>query len=552
MAEGQTSSPIVGARHGWLARSWVRDLLLRELTPTVTRRRSLWVAATMLLVSAGVLASVLGARAVARSDADKQRLSFHLASAGIASTLRLALQHEEDLVVSASAYVTANPSASPADFDKWVRSVRAMQRYPELQNIGLVALVPASGLRAFQARIAAEPLRPLGPHSLAPDVPFQIMPAGRRSHYCLAIAGLARNPASYIPQGLDYCALAPALMPARASGLASYAPFESGHNVKLGVETPVYRGGLVPQSAAARRQAFLGWLGELLLPDVVLHRALAGHPNIAVSFRYNSGSSHVAFASGSAPVRGQSTTIDLHNGWTVRSTTAMAADGVMGDWHAQALLVGGALLSLLFGALVLVVGTGRRRALALVREKTRELSHQALHDALTGLPNRALVLDRAEQMLARVARQHEMAAGALFIDVDGFKRVNDNLGHAAGDRLLKVTGKRLQSVVRDQDTVGRLGGDEFVVLVETRRDRVTLDVLAERLTEDLREPVELDDGQVVSITASVGVAVGRYATPDELLRDADLALYAAKAAGRNRYALFDASMSPSRPAAASG
>ena len=176
-------------------------------------------------------------------------------------------------------------------------------------------------------------------------------------------------------------------------------------------------------------------------------------------------------------------------------------------------------------------------------QKNRELSHQALHDTLTGLPNRALVLDRAEQLLARAARQPGMVAGALFIDIDGFKHVNDNLGHAAGDQLLKVVGERLQGAVREEDTVGRLGGDEFVVLVESTADEATLDLLADRLTEVLREPVELDDGRkIFSVTASIGVAVGQYATPDALLRDADLALYAAKAAGKDRYALFDASM----------
>jgi diguanylate cyclase (GGDEF)-like protein len=190
-----------------------------------------------------------------------------------------------------------------------------------------------------------------------------------------------------------------------------------------------------------------------------------------------------------------------------------------------------------------VLATGRRRALTLVHEKTRELSHQALHDPLTGLPNRALVLDRAEQMLARTARQPGTVAGALYIDIDGFKHVNDNLGHAAGDRLLRIAGERLQEAVREQDTVGRLGGDEFVVLVEATPDQLTPDVLADRLTETLREPVELgDDGKLFSVTASIGVASGRYATPDDLLRDADLALYAAKAAGKDRYALFDASL----------
>ena len=221
---------------------------------------------------------------------------------------------------------------------------------------------------------------------------------------------------------------------------------------------------------------------------------------------------------------------------------APVTSSVLGNWHALTLLIGGFMLAVLFGLLVFVLGTGRTRARALVEEKTRELYHQALHDTLTGLPNRALVLDRADQMLARTARHPGALTGALFIDIDSFKRVNDNLGHAAGDELLRVVGERLQRVVRRQDTVGRLGGDEFVVLVGPA-DQATLGALADRLTEILREPVELGAGrQISSLTASIGVAVGRYTSPDALLRDADLALYAAKAAGKDRYVLFDAAL----------
>jgi diguanylate cyclase (GGDEF)-like protein len=527
---------------------------LRGLRTLAEGRKSVWAVVTALLVLAGVLASVLGARAVAQSDADKARLAFHFASAEIASTLKLTIQHEEDLVVSASAFVTGNPSASPADFDRWAESVRAMRRYPELQDFGLVMLVPTSRLAAVEARMAADPLRPLGPQSAAPQGGFQILPQGNRPYYCFAVAGLARSAAIVLPAGLDFCALAPSLLPTRDSGVASYAPFVDGKTTTLGVETPVYRGGVVPGTVTARQRAFVGWLGELLVPKVVLEQALDGHPNVAVIFRYDSRYSHVAFIRGKAPAGAQSTTIDLrvgreaglgnsHEGWTVQSFGVGVADGVFGDWHALTLLVGGILLSLLLGLLVLVLGTGRGRALSLVREKTRELSHQALHDTLTGLPNRALVLDRAKQMLARTARQPGMVAGALFIDIDGFKHVNDNLGHAAGDQFLRVVGERLQSTVREQDTVGRLGGDEFVVLVESRADEATLDLLADRLTEVLREPVELDDGRTMfAVTVSIGVAVGQHATPDALLRDADLALYSAKAAGKDRYALFDASM----------
>ncbi|MGA2319994.1 MAG: EAL domain-containing protein [Solirubrobacteraceae bacterium] len=533
---------------------------LRRLKTLGRGHKSVWAAGAVLLVLAGTLASLLGARAVAHSDVDKARLAFHLASAEIASSLKQAIQHEEDLVVGASAFVRGNPNASPADFDRWSESVYAMQRYPELQNIGLVALVPASRLPAFEARLAANPVRPLGPQSVGPTGTFQILPPGKRPYYCFAVAGLARSVATYLPAGVDYCALSPQLLLDREFGLTGYAPVINGETTTLGVETPVYRGGVVPSTAAGRKRAFVGWLGELLAPNVVLKSALQGHPSLAVTFRYDSRFSHVAFTRGSAPAGAQRTTIDLvvgrealgnsREGWTVKTFGPRVPSGVFGNWNSLTLLIGGSLLSVMLGLLVLVLSTGRMRALSLVREKTRELSeknrelsHQALHDTLTGLPNRALVLDRAEQLLARVARQPGTVAGALFIDIDGFKHVNDNLGHAAGDRLLRTVAERLRGAVRGQDTVGRLGGDEFVVLGELTVDEVTLDLLADRLTEVLREPVEVDHGRkTISVTASIGVAVGQYATPDALLRDADLALYSAKAAGRDRYALFDASM----------
>jgi diguanylate cyclase (GGDEF)-like protein len=514
----------------------------REALLTRARgRKGMGVAVTVLLVFVGMLASVLGARAVARSSADKAHLAFHLASAEIANTLTLAIQHEEDLIVSASAFASGSPHLTPSAFDLWAESVRAMQRYPELQNIGLVELVPASHLAGFEARAAAEPMRPLGVDSRAPDEALTIIPAGRRRYYCFAVAGLARSAASYMPAGIDYCALAPTLISARETGVAQYAPVAGRKATALGIETPVYRGGVTPPTAAARRRAFVGWLGELIDPDVLLRRALQGHPGIAVRFHYVSGTSNVVFTSGRVSAGERRTQVALGNGWTVQSFAAVGSANVFDDGDALALLICGVLLSVMLGVLILVLATGRTRALSLVREKTRALSHLALHDPLTGLPNRALVRDRAEQLLARTARRTDAIASALYVDIDGFKHVNDTLGHAAGDRLLSTIARRLQASVREQDTVGRLGGDEFIVLVETTPDGPTTDVLADRLNAALREPVELGDaGKVFSITASIGVASGRYASPDELFRDADLALYAAKAAGKDRYALFDA------------
>ena len=185
---------------------------------------------------------------------------------------------------------------------------------------------------------------------------------------------------------------------------------------------------------------------------------------------------------------------------------------------------------------------------------TNELRHQALHDSLTGLPNRTLIIDRVEQMLARGRRNNE-ATGALFIDLDNFKDINDTLGHRVGDQLLAEVARRLTTALRETDTVGRLGGDEFVVLTEGQPgsgeseevDRsgegVSADTastaIAERILELLREPFALGDNQSLhTVTASIGIATGSRATAEELLRDADVALYEAKASGKQCYTLF--------------
>jgi len=165
-----------------------------------------------------------------------------------------------------------------------------------------------------------------------------------------------------------------------------------------------------------------------------------------------------------------------------------------------------------------------------------QIRHQALHDALTGLPNRALVLDRVGQMVAR-SRRHFTVPSVLFIDLDGFKEINDTLGHSAGDQLLRAVAARLEAVLRRSETIGRLGGDEFVVLTEGDANGPAPELIADRLLSVVREPFELEE-TTVAVTASIGIAIGDRGGPGELLRDADIALYQAKAAGKNRFIVF--------------
>ena len=171
----------------------------------------------------------------------------------------------------------------------------------------------------------------------------------------------------------------------------------------------------------------------------------------------------------------------------------------------------------------------------------RELYHRAHHDALTGLPNRALFAARLEDALARADDDPDGDGGfaVLFVDLDRFKAVNDTLGHSAGDRLLQEVAARLQRAVRPSDTVARLGGDEFAVLLTRLPTPDHAEAVAERVLDALRPPVRLG-GREASADASVGVVAGRadHAAPDAVLREADLAMYTAKGAGRGRYAVY--------------
>lgn len=173
-------------------------------------------------------------------------------------------------------------------------------------------------------------------------------------------------------------------------------------------------------------------------------------------------------------------------------------------------------------------------------EMSRMQEHQALHDPLTGLPNRLLLTDRIEQALARSARSGTDVV-VMFLDLDLFKVVNDSLGHHAGDALLVEVAARLQSAVRSGDTLARFGGDEFVLVCDgVQPDEIN--ALTQRITDALRDPLSSGDHQV-AVTASIGVTVaGDSSEPHTLLRDADSAMYRAKERGRNQVAFFEKEM----------
>ncbi len=506
---------------------------------TAGARRSLWLVVAAVMVAVGFGGSLLAATVVARNNTQAAHQSFVASSEQIASTLQLAIQHEQDLVVNAGAFFVGTPDPTGAQYRQWLTASHTFAQYPELAGIAQVVVVPAAGLAAFEARALRDPAGTLGAHGT-----FQIIPAGVRPYYCFTNVAQSRSGQSVTPVGFDYCdtVLGPQFLKARDTGVGAYLPYGSGSGEGLVVGTPVYTTGVVPSTVQARRADFIGWIGTQVTPSVLLTTALADHPRTALAFVYRDHSSVVTFRAGVAPAHAQSTTIGLRNGWSVQTFAASKASGVWNNSNALLVLLGGLLFSVLLATLIYVLGTGRSRALVMVHERTDQLQHQALHDSLTGLPNRALILDRINQMLARARRDHVDVA-VLFLDLDNFKDINDTLGHDAGDQLLVGVGARLSNMLREGDTVGRLGGDEFVILAEGASLAPGAEAVAQRVLDVMRTPFEIPASDVpLNVTVSIGIAEGVRTKPEELLRDADIAMYQAKSVGKQCAVVFLPSM----------
>jgi diguanylate cyclase (GGDEF)-like protein/PAS domain S-box-containing protein len=179
------------------------------------------------------------------------------------------------------------------------------------------------------------------------------------------------------------------------------------------------------------------------------------------------------------------------------------------------------------------------------KQAEERLVHDVFHDALTGLPNRTLFMDRLNQAVERSRRRKGRVFAVLFLDLDRFKSINDTLGHMVGDQLLIEVARRMKTALRSTDTISRLGGDEFTILLEDLNDQDESVRIVERLQKELSQGFHLGNHDVL-ITASIGLALSTdgYESADEILRDADRAMYRAKASGKSRYELFDKTAQP--------
>ncbi len=516
------------------------------------------VAAWLVLVLGAALA-VISALAWKAQAQQQVRRSFDAEAAAVGSTVTTSLLRMDDLAVEARALISFYPNLTNPGLASWYATLGGAERYPGILSLGYIEFVPAPELVSFKSQQHQDPI-PGSPNVSGPNV---FGPATHQRLYCLARLGVAAALNRFVTDpSLDYCSIPGfvALPQARDSG--QFVAFTLGAS-NVALFAPVYRGGTVPPTLALRRSSATGVVAELFDLKQILGRALAGHDDLQIRV------DRPAATQASGPVSGvaeqvtarvgaassSATPVDLGGG-ALRKRFTVQADGrwivTVSESHSDPLvtpqeqgviiLVGGLILSLLAAALVQTLTTSRARALRTVKERTEQLRHMALHDALTGLPNRQLMSEQAERLLER-CRNENLHVAAMYMDIDGFKGVNDSFGHPAGDELLRATAQRIMSTLRSGDTVGRIGGDEFIVLAAGRADGDP-EHLAQRLLEALREPIELGapDGVILSITASIGVAIGDRPDGQDLMRDADIALYSAKSAGKNRYVVFTPEM----------
>jgi diguanylate cyclase (GGDEF)-like protein len=500
----------------------------------------------LIIVLGGVGSAFLASEwraSLVRTD----RQAFKTAAADLGGTLDSKLEAGLEQTRTLRAIATLEPTAGDTRFSEWYDQLQRGARAAAGVASALIQIVPASGLAAFRRAALSDPAF----RAFSGGV-FTIVPSGRRSVYCLTRASVGRTAAtSLYPPLLDYCApmipgfgrspFSALIRTATDTGSTIVAPIPGLSLVAVG--EAVYRRGTSLATVAARRAALSGVIGTSFDGAALIRPLLAGHRSLSIAlYHRNIGGPLQLIGRAGTASDGYSERKDLGEGWVVQVTGSAlpsASPGLQG----ATVLACGLLVTLLIFVLYVVLSRSRQRAWSLVGEKTGELEHTAMHDPLTDLPNRHLVLDRAEQILAR-ARRVDVPVTALFVDIDGFKQVNDRYGHQAGDEILRQVGARLKTVLRANDTVGRIGGDEFVMLVDSVGLEAAPKLVAQRILDVLRQPIQLPGGDQapLCLTASIGIATGRAASAEELMEDADLALYKAKAVGKNGYVQFESAM----------
>ena len=515
------------------------------------RRRRVWLIVSAL-VATGLVLSAISGLMWAHADSAYNRKTLRTGARNVSATLGTLAGRDADFLATLRTVLSLNPRLSSRQFRAWYGQLAGSQRTVGGLGTGVLDVVPAAGLAAYEMRRNADPAYiQLMHRGLA------LTPQPGHTYCLLGATGVSDTalPAS-ITQVIqqDWCdphstigGFQAALLDASAArGVMLAMPVPLPGAATTFFEMPFYRTGVPLASVAQRRAAVRGWALASFDVNALIGEAIGRNRGLGVSLRFTNPDGHTVTLGHGGAASGaivDRTTSDVDGTWTIVVRGSLAGPSLPATIQGLIVTGVGTVITLLIALLVLTLSRSRERALSMVAEQTVQLRHQAMHDALTGLPNRVLAIDRAEQMLARARRARQPIA-ALYIDIDAFKHINDTFGHAAGDAFLRLVASRLQTVVRESDTAARLAGDEFILLLDTLTLDAGPELVAERVLEVLRAPYDLiqEIGRELQVTASIGVAFGLEGSAEDMLADADVALYAAKGAGRDRYAMFESGM----------
>jgi diguanylate cyclase (GGDEF)-like protein len=539
--------------------------------------RSGWKIVLALALVLGLSVSVISAWAWYGYTTSLRHQTVASSLTDVRSILAPSLERDSDLLATVNAEVATHPELTNGALAAMLAKLDLSQRYPGSFAFTYVENVSRADLPRFEAIARRDP-------SLGVAVarsPLVKPSRNGRSGYCLTRLvsvdvtgdGIVKNVlltwiSPYISSYFNFCASSfehlfntsaetGATVAASVVSLIRPGPGlppmpETLHALLLRLPifvelSPVYKGTQAPTTAQTRAKALLGWTMAVFDADQILSPVLASGKGVSLVLAYAppGGSPAVLARTGPTEFGAAAETISFPSdpGWVIDAAMSSRDSGPSPLLQGLAVLFGALALTILLVILLGLLIRSRRSALELVEKRTAELRHQALHDSLTGLPNRFLVNQRAHLIVNR-ARSGGLPIAVFFIDLDDFKKVNDTLGHDVGDGLLEAVAARLTDAVRSTDTVGRLGGDEFVLLSETSFSDGGLGAMAERILAVLREPFCLGDATrtTLSTSASIGIATGMRSSPEELLRNADIAMYRAKSMGKNCYVLFEPEM----------
>jgi diguanylate cyclase (GGDEF)-like protein len=519
-----------------------------------SRRVRIWVAAACTVLTIGTAVSLAISVLWYHDRKDAGRQSFVATTGDVSTALGTELRRETDFVSTLRAVFTMEPSVGSSRFADWFDALHGRARLSGTLGTVVIRSIPRGRLRGFQLARNADP----NFRALMGGETRVIGPGPGRARSCILAAAASPLPAADLASAVqgDWCnprspvigSGAYELRQAADTGQYPAAP-ATAYGIRVAfLDAAFYRPGARLNTVAARRRAVGGWISTSFNADSLLASAIAKHRGLEVSlYHSNPGERPELIGTFGNQLAQTAFTHTDHltadGGWTVAYRGSPDADAVPPLLQGLLIFAGGTGMSLLLAILIVVLATGRTRALRIADEKADELTYTALHDPLTDLPNRALALDRAKQMLKR-APGTPYPVAALYLDIDNLGQINDVFGHAVGDECLTAVADRIRGALRGSDTAARVDGDEFLVLVNRAGLVGGPELVAERLLEVVREPYQTggDLGRCLPLTVSIGMAQGIELSAETLVGNAKLAADAAKSAGKDGWVEFEAGM----------